>query len=118
MRVVRNPYSVRRASPPVFAVYCPRPLLPGFTQKMGVGLHSKTKPSDSQAIRGLRADFSGAIPFASALGAAAGATPPRHRQLILGALYGHPQPELSNLPGSGTFYFALTVDDYRRVGSM
>lgn len=111
MRIGRTTQSVRRAGPPVFAFYSPRPLLRGFTKEMGAPPNRNGKPSDSQAIRGFRADFFGAIPVASALGAAAGATPPRHRQLIMGALYSHPKPELSTLLRTGTFYFALTTRD-------
>src|ERR1700694_1218898 len=55
------------------------------------------------------ADFSGAIPVASALGAAPGATPPRQLQLTMGGLDGHSKPELSTLLGIGSFYFALTL---------
>jgi hypothetical protein len=56
----------------------------------------------------LVADFFGAISVASALGTAAGATPPRQRQSIMGAFDKHPKPELSTLLESGTSYFALT----------
>jgi hypothetical protein len=67
----------------------------------------RRKPSGT--TRGLPADFSGAIPVASALGAAPGATPPRLLQLITGGLDGQPRPELSTLLERGTFYFALTL---------
>jgi hypothetical protein len=67
---------------------------------------AKRKPSG--ITRGLVADFFGAIPVASALGAAAGATPPRRFQIIMGVLGRRLKPELSTLLESGTFYFALT----------
>ena len=127
---------VRRASPPIFALYRPRPPLGGFTKEISSpragrrrllllpeknagskvrGLAApatlrlqcaKRKPSEG--IRGLPADFFGAIPVASALGAAPGATPPRQFQLIMGVLLQPPKPELSTLLGIGIFYFALT----------
>ena len=101
-------YMVRRARPPIFASSSPRPPLGGFTQEMGARSNPKPKPSDSPPSEGSSADFFGAIPVASALGTAPGATPPRLLQLITGGLDGHPKPELSTLLESGTFYFALT----------
>ena len=124
------------AKPPVFAFPSPRPPLGGITKEMQVtpaGCRrpfclpaktagskvrgpaapaaplplTKTKPSG--VTRGLSADFFGAIPVASALGTAAGATPPQQLQLIImGDFDSHPKPELSTLLGIGTFYFALT----------
>ena len=97
-------------SPPIFALYSPRPPLRGFTKEMGLLPPPKQKPSNSLAIGGFTADFFGAIPVTSALGTAPGATPPRQGQLTMGVLVGHPKPELSTLLERGTFYFALTGD--------
>jgi hypothetical protein len=65
-------------------------------------------PLTALPSEGSSADFFGAIPVASALGATPGATLPRLLQLTMGGLDGHPKPELSTLLESGTFYFALT----------
>ena len=135
MTVRPKTYKVRRASPPIFAFPSPRPPLGGFTKEMGslpadrrrpVWLPAQTagskvrglaapatrralvKRKPSGITRGFPADFSGAIPVASALGAAPGATPPRQIYLTMGGLDDRSKPELSTLPESGTFYFALT----------
>jgi|SRR5712691_7803626 len=125
---------VRRADPPIFAFPSPRPPLGGFTIEMhssradsrrllwlpaktaGSKVRGRAAPATLQdltketpwATRGFLADFSGAIPVASALGAAPGATPPRLLQLTMGGLHDRSKPELSTLLESGTFYFALT----------
>src|SRR5205807_2102424 len=76
---------------------------------------AKRKPSG--LARGFPADFSGAIPVASALGAATGATLLRQIQLTMAGLDGQPKPELSTLPERGTFYFALTATKDQLTGS-
>src|SRR5450759_3178281 len=43
---------------------------------------------------------------------ASGATPARLSQHIMGGSTGHSKPELSTLPRSGTFYFALTKSSW------
>jgi len=76
------------------------------------GRPRKRKPSG--VTRGFPADFFGAIPVASALGAAAGATPPQRLQIIMAALLPPPKPELSTWQRIGTFYLALTVGTGRQ----
>ena len=73
---------------------------------------SKAKPSggDFAAARGFLADASfGASPVvASALGATPDATPAWRIEHTTAVANDHPKPELSTLPQTGSFYFALT----------
>jgi hypothetical protein len=115
MTPLATAHQVRRASPPIFAFPSPRPLLRGLTKEIDT-LPNPTNPNPLTAGPSERsgADFFGAIPVASALGTAPGATPPRQLQLTWVILPTHPNPELSTLLEIGTFYFALTAQDSGR----
>ena len=72
---------------------------------------TKSKPSGSAwfTTRGLSADFFGASPVASASGFRLGRDPAADNcNCTTEVLFVLRKPELSTLPGIGTFYFALT----------
>jgi hypothetical protein len=54
------------------------------------------------------ASFGASPVVASALGATPDATPARRIEHTTGVSNSRPNPELSTLPGTGSFYFALT----------